>query len=322
MAISIEAATVKPDPFVALSEAAKRYRKDVNTNKGWFLGAQGAMGIAVMMAETLAHFQGAPDWIRLPAVGVIALGATVVHMRLFKRQVSLLTGEFNQIQEGIESQLEEDGVSGEGLTDIEYGLARKIRNTKLLLAQSGKLDAYQPGLWIESAPIPTFLKPRQEDLNEVDQWVDTKRRQEVDFVSGLSQNNRIVIACANESSGCTSIVLHGNEEGTRIDTMPLLDVMLLWEKTDQKNKEALEKAWSLRPPDASTYRRVDKDEQGQKLADFFNKPITLYSGARVYMRVIDRYGIGVKDFKAEQYRRAIYKEEFRPSSQQPELAIA
>lgn len=303
---------IEENPLVLMNQAAKRNEASIDRAKLIFAGehvlnttAMGSMSVIYAASEIY------PPAVYIPLlVGAFGLGVCNFS-RFLNFRVNRAGTTLMHQQETILEMLKEDGIPEDSLPkseydapgiserEVKYHMARKARNTKLLLAQRGRLNDYQPFKWIESAAIPEFLKPTQEELDEVDQWAEDYRSRTNEFVTELSKKRMIIVECGEEFLKETTRVFLFKDPNDvwKYDTMPLMDVMNHWGATAQeRSMVGLKNSWIYRgahpeKPYEGIYSKIGR----QRVVDFFGKPMAFYTGGGIVMEKVDKYGIGITD---------------------------
>lgn len=296
------------DPLVVVDTAAKRLNANINRARNMYIaghvGSMVAVGSAFVIVRAVDVFPGIVTYGLAVAGGT---GAVWKFRGAIENRMARERATFEEQAETAYQNLKETGIEEDSLPrseydapgiserEVVYHLARRARNTKLLLAQRGRLGDYQQFKWIDSAAIPKELKPTQEEIDEVNMWAVEQRKKGAEFVSELARRQTIWVECGDEFlKESTRVFLFKDPKDVwKYETMPLMDVMTHWGATDQERRMVgVEKSWRMndRP-----YEGIQSKIGRQRVADFFGKPVNFYSGGAIVMQEVDTYGIGIKD---------------------------
>lgn len=305
----VEAKAIETDPLVLIDKASKKQNAGINRANNIFSAESLLTLMGVYSTAVIYASRSYPEFVIGSAAMGIGLGAVWQFARFRNNRISSENRIFRELAQGAYQILRETGIDEDSLPKSEYDapgiserevlyhMARKARNTKLLLAQRGRLADYQSFKWIESVAIPQELKPTQDELSEADQWADNYRRTGAEFVSELARRQTIFVECGDELlKESTRVFLFKDPQDVwKYDTMPLMDAMHFWGATAEERKMVgVRNAFAFRYPD-QPYEGIHSQVGRQSIADFFGKPVAFYSGGGIVMQDVDKYRIGITD---------------------------
>lgn len=289
----------KPDPLQIINVDRRKRRQIIRPLKT-VLPISVTTGIAVSVSELL----GVPKTLQVD-LGLMAVGGAYYAQDTARTLFSGLRNlpPLEQVEDAIKriklvgkkpSSVKEVMDTKGGFSE-EFGtymLASRIRATKLYLARAGKLEEYEKGKWLNSVPIPRWLKPTQEDVDEVVEWWEGQKERRNRFVAEVAKLEGINIEIGDETMPTTTRVYLFHDKNNLWDheSMPLIDVMQGFAATRDELRKVFTFEHVMKLFD-QRYEGLYSQKGKQRIADFFGKPVVFYMGAQVGWGNANKYGV-------------------------------
>lgn len=294
------------DPLVVINEAVAKANHDVKTAR-WkqTLGLGLSIPIVPLVAEVL-RFAGIlieppVEMLTYPLVDGVILFDAYRYPKKRRGRLHEETAEALKILELV--GIREDAIKKTFPTKRlvseeweEWFVARDVRATKLYLATRGRLQEYEEGKWLQTVPIPEWLKPTKVELAEVHEHIEKDRKELDEFARSLMQQEIIIIECGNELLAETNnIFLFPNPKNHReYSKRPLIDVVRGLAGTANQIKDVGFKN-GIALLTGNNYEGLHSPKGRQRIADFFGKPVRVFTGGEVTRTHVNKYGVKEPD---------------------------